>query len=99
MHGPLPLRDVQCIVVFGVKRDRAQGVRILAIDHEGFHNVLAEPDHATPTDGSKSRVAEVLGLEHDADIRREIKSLAVGQRQELIVVQHTSKHIEDDVRV
>lgn len=54
------------------------------VDHGGFHDVFAEPDHNAPTDSSKGCIAEVLNLKQDADIRGETKLLAVGQRQELL---------------
>ena len=61
----------------------------VVLDHHiDLHSVVAEPDHTTTGDSSKSGVLEGLNFEHDANVRRQIETLSVWQGEELVVVKH-----------
>ncbi len=49
---------------------------------------LPEPDHAAAGDGGVRRMVEIRHLEHDAHVARDGQPLTVGQREQLVHVQH-----------
>ncbi len=49
---------------------------------------LPEPDHAAAGDGGVRRMIEIRHLEHDAHVARDGQPLPVGQREQLVHVQH-----------
>ena len=53
----------------------------------GRNSLLAEPHHTAAGDGGGGGVAEVLHLKHDAHIRGQREALAVGKREQLVVVE------------
>ena len=72
-----PTWEAGNFVIFCIQGYYCQGTKVLAIDHGGFNDVLAEPNHATTTDSRECGITKVLDLEHDADIGWKVKAFAI----------------------
>ncbi|KAH6607744.1 hypothetical protein Trco_004057 [Trichoderma cornu-damae] len=75
------------VLVQVLEGDAAEGLDVVGNHHVGRNGVLAEPNHATSTDGGERRILQRLDLEHDSDVGRQVEALSVGQGEQLVVVE------------
>ena len=83
--------STESFLVVAVERNRSEDLEVVLVEHLWLDDILAEPDHSTSRDGSERRVLEMLHLEHDSNVRREVESFSVGKSEELVVVENTGK--------
>ncbi len=75
------------VVVSLLERNVLQPEQEVLADHVVAEHVAREPDHAAAGHGGQRRVLEVLDFEHDPDVGRDAEALAVGQSEQLVVVE------------
>src|ERR1700744_5428761 len=84
-----PTCEAWCFIIISIQWHSCQRVKILAIDHSGFDDIVTEPDHSATTDSRKRGVTKMLNLKHDANIGWEVKAFTIRQCEQLVVIKHT----------
>ena len=76
-------------IVLDVLEGGSLEVLDVVVDHHvDVDGIIAKPDHTATRHCSKRSVLQCLDFEHDANVRRKVKTLTVGQGQQFVVVKH-----------
>mmetsp|Transcript_24250 Transcript_24250/g.59856 ORF Transcript_24250/g.59856 Transcript_24250/m.59856 type:complete len:305 (+) Transcript_24250:6836-7750(+) len=85
--GRLDLVDFLLLLHLVLQHTILQEVQVVVEDHGVGNDVLREPHHAASRHRRERRVLQRLHLEHDAHVGRNLQALAVGESEELVVVE------------